>query len=95
MERRLARETGLYRSDRGLEASSKPPNSWPRTSTGLKIGELFRALFIVMVGDTADAGKYRRAWRGVSQVTPISFSQGISKHLHHDLGVSKSYQQTR
>ena len=31
--------------------------------------------------------------KGASQVTPIRFSQGISKCLHPDLGVSKLYQQ--
>ena len=53
-ERRLARETSLYRSHRGLDLSMEPPSPCPRTSTGLKIGGLFRALYIVMVGDIVE-----------------------------------------
>jgi hypothetical protein len=57
-----------------------------------KVG-LFAALFIVI-----RAAMLMRALGGAEikdafQVTPIIFSKNISKCLHHDLGVSKSYQQ--
>ena len=78
MGRRLARETGLCRSHHGLDLSREPPSACPLASTGLKIVGIFRALYIVMVGDIGDAGKSRRDWWGAFQVTPIGFSQAYS-----------------
>ena len=54
MGRRLARETGLCRSHHGLDLSREPPSACPLASTGLKIVGIFRALYIVMVGDIVE-----------------------------------------
>jgi len=66
-----------------------PDRDYQQTSS---VRVVCRALHCHHGGNADEVSKAAKG-KDASQVTPFMFSQGISKCLHPDLGVSKSYQQ--
>ena len=77
----------------GLKTAAVSAKCLNKTINRPQVKGLFAALFIVIIAAMLMRALGAAEIKNAFQVTPIIFSKNISKCLHHDLGVSKSYQQ--